>query len=104
MKHLNRCLEIIGIAHSDVSCLDITRICVKLTKQQNKMEQTALAKLSAIIPQISAVPGLGHLPEAAVIAAHQQVPLTSIRYNPGKPVISHAALPSVPWSSYGVYL
>jgi 16S rRNA C967 or C1407 C5-methylase (RsmB/RsmF family) len=68
------------------------------------MEQTALAKLSAIIPQISAVPGLGHLPEAAVIAAHQHVPLTSIRYNPNKPVTSRPSLPSVPWSSYGVYL
>ncbi|KAA5536434.1 RNA methyltransferase [Taibaiella lutea] len=68
------------------------------------MEQAALAKLSAIIPQISAVPGLGHLPEAAVIAAHQQVPLTSIRYNPCKLNFSQPELPAVPWSSYGVYL
>jgi 16S rRNA C967 or C1407 C5-methylase (RsmB/RsmF family)/NOL1/NOP2/fmu family ribosome biogenesis protein len=68
------------------------------------MEQAALAKLSAIIPQISAVPGLGYLPEAAIITAHQQTPLTSIRYNPNKTIASFSELPSVPWSSYGVYL
>lgn len=68
------------------------------------MEQAALAKLLDIIPQISAVPGKGFLPEAAVVEAHQKNVLTSVRYNPFKPVISLPALTKVPWNQYGVYL
>jgi len=68
------------------------------------MEQAALAKLSVILPQISAVPGRGLLPEEAVMAAHEQASVTSIRYNPHKAVHHLSGSSQVPWCSEGIYL
>ena len=68
------------------------------------MEQAVLAKLSAILPQISSVPGLGKIPVEAVIAAHQHQAITSIRWNPNKTINNKPGLEPVPWNQYGVYL
>jgi 16S rRNA C967 or C1407 C5-methylase (RsmB/RsmF family)/NOL1/NOP2/fmu family ribosome biogenesis protein len=66
--------------------------------------QPAAAKLAAILPQISEVPEMGKLPLEEVLAAHQHASVTSIRYNPHKPVPHPVALEPVPWNLSGVYL
>jgi len=63
-----------------------------------------LDKLAKIIPQISAVPHLGKLDEAAVTAAHEQSAITSIRLNWLKNTKSLANLEAVPWCTNGRYL
>jgi 16S rRNA C967 or C1407 C5-methylase (RsmB/RsmF family)/NOL1/NOP2/fmu family ribosome biogenesis protein len=68
------------------------------------MEQAALAKLTAILPQITEVPGLGPIPEEEAIAAHQNHSVTSIRWNPHKTVAVPFNHKQVPWNPSGVYL
>lgn len=61
-------------------------------------------KLRTIIPQISAVPGKGRLDITAILEAHQQPAVTSIRINPLKPSSASGHLQQVPWSHNGYYL
>ncbi len=63
---------------------------------------TLTDKLKAIVPQISAVPGAGPIDEAALLEAHQQPAVTSIRINTRK--MPAATAQRVPWSQHGHYL
>lgn len=68
------------------------------------MEATHTAKLTKIIPAITAVPGIGVLDTVTVLQAHEQPAITSIRINPGKPTTAFSDFPKVPWSHQGYYL
>ncbi len=61
-------------------------------------------KLKKIVPQISPVPGIGPLDEAALLDAHRQPPVTSIRWNTAKMPAPASISSKVPWSSEGCYL
>lgn len=61
-------------------------------------------KLKEIVPQISPVPGMGPIDEAALLQSHLQPAVTSIRMNPGKMTAPAYGDSKVPWSSKGYYL
>lgn len=61
-------------------------------------------KLIKIVPQISPVPGIGSLDQAALLEAHQHPAATSIRWNIAKMPVPASVSSKVPWSSAGCYL
>jgi 16S rRNA C967 or C1407 C5-methylase (RsmB/RsmF family)/NOL1/NOP2/fmu family ribosome biogenesis protein len=63
-----------------------------------------LEQLQNIISQLSPVPGSGAIDAAALLQAHAETAVTSIRYNPRKPVQEHFAAEQVPWCPEGRYL
>lgn len=68
------------------------------------MEASHTGKLEKIIPQISEVPGMGRLDTEAVLEAHNQPAVTSIRTNPLKPTGAFSNHKKVPWTNNGYYL
>ncbi|WP_157977094.1 methyltransferase RsmF C-terminal domain-like protein [Taibaiella helva] len=58
-------------------------------------------KLKTIVPQLSPVPGGGLLDSDALLQAHEQPAITSIRLNPGKPSPAFEDNAAVPWFAPG---
>lgn len=56
---------------------------------------------TSLLQQLQGVTGFD---EAAFLAAHSQVPLTSVRLNPAKDIGLFTANERVPWCSDGLYL
>jgi 16S rRNA C967 or C1407 C5-methylase (RsmB/RsmF family)/NOL1/NOP2/fmu family ribosome biogenesis protein len=65
---------------------------------------TLTDKLKEIVPQISPIPGAGPIDEAALLEAHQQPAVTSVRMNSHKPTDLSLPLSRVPWCEQGYYL
>lgn len=63
-----------------------------------------LNKLQAILPQLSPVPGIGLLDTTALLQAHEQPAVTSVRLNPLKPSGAFGNNRAVPWNKQGRYL
>ncbi|PSK89012.1 RsmB/NOP family class I SAM-dependent RNA methyltransferase [Taibaiella chishuiensis] len=62
-------------------------------------------QLSHILGQLSPVAGAGRIDPAALLQAHEQAAVTSLRLNPRKPAdLSFALTGQVPWCSTGRYL
>src|SRR5688500_7650744 len=68
------------------------------------MEASHTGKLEKIIPQISEVPGIGHLDAEAILEAHRQPAVISVRTNPLKPTAAFSDHKKVPWTDQGYYL
>lgn len=65
---------------------------------------TLTDKLKEIVPQLTPVPGSGPIDEAALLEAHQQPAVTSIRMNVRKLPVASSRVNQVPWCEQGYYL